>query len=699
MLWFCSNASAYFYSNNNNNGFTLIYFTGNDNIYIPTTLTVNALLVGGGGGGGNLLSDKWEGTGGGGGGGVGVVFMTLQGGSTYSITVGYPGGSGGAGGNTIIQGNGVHFLVYGGGGGGGGGGTVGQQGPGGNGGSGGGGNGLNGDHPGGSWQPGICYAGCNQYAFYGNNGGTGNIQGSGGGGGGASAFYWPDATDYFAGGGGGGGGSNNCNNAHGWNGGMYAGRGSDGGSPGVAATKANSGSGGGGAGCENGKGGGGASGVVIFAYCGAGTYQVATPACVPCPAGTASTLVGLPSLDSCHACPAGSYSNSGATSCSLCPVGQYSGSPGSGSCSSCPPGTYSASPGATSCTQCPPGTYNSNSGSTSQSSCTACPAGTANVNYGASSGSSCVPCVAGYYSPTTGAAACSACHVGHFSPSRGLSICSVCPPFAYYTPPGSSACHCNPVQTSVNLCSIFFQSDITLNSYTASYSNSTDVYGVSQYLLNLLKIEVDINGDRIISRTEITAALNYRSIQSSALASIPVWNNANYTDSVPVADLFHDAITLFTTSAKHTFDGSGADDLLSITSTYPSTNWNSDLCFKYDSFLNPNFSPVSVAWQYSQPYPNIVAGGLAQVCGYVNGRLINDFDVSYDLNDGYQTNLLDSGADSDLSFKRVYCLVTWHNDFTSQYQCSLGLFYVNININELINVFNIYYFYPGWYSY
>ena len=275
----------------------------------------------------------------------------------------------------------------------------------------------------------------------------------------------------------------------------------------------------------------------------------------------------------------------------------------------------------------------------------------------------------------------------------------MCPAVAYYTPAGSSACHCNPVQTSVNLCSILFQSDSTLNSYTTSYTNKTDVYGVSQYLLSTLKIEVDINGDGIITRTEITAALRYRSIQSSVLASIPVWNNANYTDSVPVTNLFNDAITFFTTSPKHTFDGSGANDLLSITSTYPNTNWKSDLCYQYDSFLNPSYSPVNVSWQYSQPYSNIVAGGLAQVCGYVNGRLINDFDVSYNLNDGYQTNLLDNGPDSDLSFKRVYCLVTWHSDFTNQYQCSLGLFYVSCYVierrNQIFNIKGI----LGWYTY
>ena len=678
--WILSNLllSAHSYNIfNGNNGYTLIYFTGSDSINIYNTMQVNLLLVGGGGGGGNLPGDACEGSGGGGGGGVCTGTITLYGGSSYTVGVGNGAGPGGMGGNSYINGNGVSISVNGGG-----------FGGSGFGGSGGGGSGYGGTRGGGPASPGGCSAGCDQLTFHGNGGGQGDNKGNGGGGGGAgggppnghsggAALYWVYANDYFGAGGGGGEGNDCCyGNNPGWNGGIYGGYGNVGGSCGGDAGKQYTGAGGGGSGCKCGRGGQAAGGVIILAYCAAGTYQSGT-SCVSCPAGTVSSALGLQGSETCTNCPAGYYSNSGAASCTACSAGQYSSSPGSGSCSSCPAGTYSTNSGSSSCTPCPKGTYNPNTGSTSEGYCMACPPGTANGNYGGSSLSSCVPCAAGYYSPSSGTIICPACPVGHFSPSPGLTSCTVCPAVAYYTPAGSSACHCNPVQTSVNLCSILFQSDITLNSYTASYTNKTDVYGVSQYLLSILKIEVDINGDGIITRTEITAALGYRSIQSSVLASIPVWNNVNYTDSVPVTDLFNDAITLFTTSPKHTFDGSGADDLLSITSTYPNTNWNSDLCYQYDSFLNPNYSPVSVTWQYSQPYSNIVAGGLAQVCGYVNGRLINDFDVSYNLNDGYQTNLLDNGPDTDLSFKRVYCLVTWHNDFTTQYQCSLGLFYVS----------------------
>ena len=662
ILWYwLSSVIAYHFSNYN--GYTLIYFTENDNIYFPDSMQIHFLLVAGGGGGGDIPGNSCEGSGGGGGGGVCAGVIKLVGGSSYSLSIGNAGGHGNTGGDSHIYGNGVDIYVNGGG--------FGRSGGGGSGG-GGSGNGVGGNGGfAGPTYPGGCNTGCNNILFYGNGGGQGDHLGYGGGGGGAGsgphsknggdAFYWVYGNDYFGGGGGGGEGNNCCDgNNPGWNGGTsggkYAGGGNVGGSCGTNAYKQNTGAGGGGSGCFCGIGGNGASGVAIFAYCAAGTYESGT-SCVQCPAGTASSVAGLQSVGTCATCPAGSFSNPGAASCTACPAGKYSSSLGSQVCSFCPPGTYSPNPGA--------------------STCKACPNGTANANYGSASALSCVPCVAGYFSSISGSATCTACPIGHFSPSPGLTSCTACPAVAYYTPAGSSACHCSPIQTSVNLCSLLFQSDITLNSYTASYTNKTDVYGVSQYLLSILKIEVDINGDGIISRTEITAALGYRSIQSSALASIPVWNNANYTDSVPVMDLFNDAITSFNLSPKHTFDGSGASDLHSITSTYPNTNWNSALCYQYDSFLNSNYSPVSVTWQYSQSYSNIVAGGLAQVCGYVNGRLINDFDMSYNLNDGYQTNLLDNGADSDLSFKRVYCLVIWHNDFTTQYQCSLGLFYVS----------------------
>ena len=624
------------------------------------------MVVGGGGGGGDIPNNACEGSGGGGGGGVGVGQIQLYGGTSYSIVIGAGGKAAYTGGNSNIQGYGVNILVYGGGNGGSGG--IGAGG-GAWGGSGGGGSGFGGTEPGGSARKGVCTAGCNSLTFYGYPGAKGFQADSGGYGGGAGGndgfpLYWGPSSDVYGAGGGGGGGGGGLvggpcclSGIYGYPGGTYAGFGGDYGKVGGDATKPNSGAGGGGAGCVNGQGGNGASGVVIFAYCGAGTYQSGY-SCVSCPAGTKSTAVGLQDISSCAACPAGMYSSPGSTACSYCPEGTFSG------------------PGSATCVLCPEGTYNPSTGSTSIAYCTACPAGTANANSGSTTLANCTACKAGYFSSLPGSSACSPCPAGQFSPSPGATTCKLCPVVAFPTPPGSSACACNPIQDSINLCSLLFQSDITLNSYTASYSNSTDVYGVTQYLLSTLKIEVDINGDGIITRTEITAALGYRSIQSAALASIPVWNNANYTDSVPVERLLNDAITLFTTSPKHTFDGSGANDVLSISATYPNTNWNSDECYQYDSFLNSKYTPVIVSWQYAQSYTNLLSGGLSQVCGYVNGRLIQDFDTSAQLSDGSQTTFQDGGADSDLSFKRVYCLVTLSNDFTTEYQCSLGLFYV-----------------------
>ena len=628
MLW--SKVDAYSTSVGANGHF-LITFTHDDSIFFSTPFTATVLLVGGGGGGGFSQSC----TGGGGGGGGGVCFGTLSLSGSYSVVVG-KGGYQGSGGYTALYGNGANIYVYGGG-----------YGNGITGGSGGGGSGtftplVGGVEPIDSSGGGVDARGCPLY-FYGNVGSVGKGTGTGGGGGGAAGpspdgysggppTYWAVTGGYYGAGGGAGGGGNGVGggigicctgNALGYPGGTNAGNGGQNGCCGGSATP-NTGAGGGGSGCQCAYGGTGGDGVLIIAYCAPGSY-IYGDSCVSCPAGT---YTGTGGLTSCTPCPAGTIgTTSGATACTPCPAGTYS-TYGASTCTSCRGGTYSTVPGTGECPLCPAGTF-SNSGATS---------------------------------------------------------CTSCPAVAYYTPSGSAACHCNPIQTSVNLCSLLFQSDITLKSYSASFTNTTDVFGVSKYLLNILKIEVDINGDGIISRTEITAALGYRSIQSSALASIPVWNNANYTDSVPVTDLFNDAISFFTNSPKHTFDGSGANDLLSITSSYPNPSWDSSLCYHYDSFLNPSYSSVSVTWQYTQPFTNIVAGGLAQVCGYVNGRLIKNFDDSASLNFGTQTTFQDDGDDTDLSFKRVYCLVTLHMDFTTQFQCSLGLYYVSFQKREIFKI-------------
>ena len=60
------------------------------------------------------------------------------------------------------------------------------------------------------------------------------------------------------------------------------------------------------------------------------------------------------SAGTCTACPAGSYSDAGASSCILCPGGYYSSVVGASSCSSCPAGSYSGAVGATTSAVCTP---------------------------------------------------------------------------------------------------------------------------------------------------------------------------------------------------------------------------------------------------------------------------------------------------------------------------------------------------------
>lgn len=341
-------------------------------------------------------------------------------------------------------------------------------------------------------------------------------------------------------------------------------------------------------------------------------------------------------------CPAGEYFSD--IYCLLCTAGKYS-SAGSFNCTTCPAGKYSSS-GSPSCTICPGGKYSS----ADSSSCSTCP-------------------------------------VGKYS-SAGSIGCNSCPIGSFYTPPGSSNCGCSPSLQSSSLIALLFQSDSTLRTFSSTFSNDSLIYDISQYLSDILTIELDINGDGTISRSEITAALQYRSITSISLALLPVWNNS--VDSVLVTTVFSDAMFSFVNSGKHSFDGSGINYLRSISATFPNASWDPYLCAKYDSFLHrTNFSRTNVTWSYNQPQAKLFSvDGLTQICGYVNGRLVNKFASMLNLNDGLLTNFVDDGNDTDLSFKRVYCLFVLYSDQRTQYECAVGLFYVR-NATMLIFSFKL----------
>lgn len=280
---------SYTYVPNNGYGYSVYTFTGNGTITFPSPIFGNLLVVGGGGGGGANNGNN-EGAGGGGAGEVGVGNVTFSA-LTYTVTVGNGGAqttNGSA--TTFVSGS---YSVISPGGGRGGTSISGYNYTGASGGSGGGatGYGTGGINAGGfngtgtSTIPGI--------TFYGNNGGSQNVNTAGGGGGGgggigASAvgvsiggnggfgYLWSVTNSYY-GGGGGGGGQAAVTNSGGQGGSGVGGSGGNdnttnkNGSDGVA----NTGSGGGGAhgSSASASGGSGGSGVVIVAFLNISVYE------------------------------------------------------------------------------------------------------------------------------------------------------------------------------------------------------------------------------------------------------------------------------------------------------------------------------------------------------------------------------------------------------------------------------------------
>mmetsp|Transcript_35287 Transcript_35287/g.42472 ORF Transcript_35287/g.42472 Transcript_35287/m.42472 type:complete len:1440 (+) Transcript_35287:605-4924(+) len=124
----------------------------------------------------------------------------------------------------------------------------------------------------------------------------------------------------------------------------------------------------------------------------------------------------------CRDCPAGTFSDSSAsTECTPCPAGTFAKEK-SNQCISCPPGHYSA-PGSPECLRCAPGTY----AETANATCTNCPAGT----FAASDASS----------------ACKPCPLDQYTVSDGSSTCKACPEFTTTIDLGSTsadACICTP---------------------------------------------------------------------------------------------------------------------------------------------------------------------------------------------------------------------------------------------------------------
>jgi len=175
--------------------------------------------------------------------------------------------------------------------------------------------------------------------------------------------------------------------------------------------------------------------------CPPGSYLQNSETCIPCPAGTFSSIENA---TTCTSCAPGSFSNSSSsTACYLCPSGTYSDDYGSTSCSLCSNGTFSST-GSINCTLCSAGTFASEDGS---ETCIGCSPG----SYAPSSGSSsCTKCSAGSYS-SSNATVCLLCPRGTYSSSQGAGYCMPCPPGSVATLLGATSCQpCSDGTASAN---------------------------------------------------------------------------------------------------------------------------------------------------------------------------------------------------------------------------------------------------------
>lgn len=180
------------------------------------------------------------------------------------------------------------------------------------------------------------------------------------------------------------------------------------------------------------------SGVDSCTACPSGSYinVGAYSRCLQCPQGTFSSSDGA---SDCTNCPAGEYTNTiGSESCDMCLAGKYTPSPGALSCISCDIGKFSDEDRADACVSCPAGKHQPSPGS---SQCNNCSIGEA---VGVSGQASCISCEPGYVALTEGATACEACAAGYFSEFEDTD-CTICPAGRYSGAVGSVGCTVCPV--------------------------------------------------------------------------------------------------------------------------------------------------------------------------------------------------------------------------------------------------------------
>jgi hypothetical protein len=329
--------------------------------------------------------------------------------------------------------------------------------------------------------------------------------------------------------------------------------------------------------------------------------------------------------------------------------------------------------------------------------CTGCPYGTASQAVGAISDDVCEPCSEGFYSAGIGSATCSFCSPTECTVEEGCHWTSdtatleSCACYGEWVGDDCEVLPCNTVLGGISLASLLFHADLQLRRYSDTFNMTVEQpKDALVYLKDVINVQIDVNGDGLVTRDEVLNTLFVRSVRSANIStSLPVWcensdvaSNGCVWDEILTVDLIDEAYTNFMTSSEHTFDGSGAFAVSNMASTYPNPDWSSEECASYDSFQTPNdYNRVVTTWDldFTNDYT------LKQVCGFVNGLASAEFTTT-ELLSGRATSFRDFvPVSTNFGFKRVYCLSVQYcrNDLCAQgtiitkYECSVGLFFVS----------------------
>jgi hypothetical protein len=320
--------------------------------------------------------------------------------------------------------------------------------------------------------------------------------------------------------------------------------------------------------------------------------------------------------------------------------------------------------------------------------------GTASASVGGTSVDVCVNCEVGSYTSAAGSSACSTCSPTGCTEAQGCYWTSDTALFSSCACTGDwvgSDCEvrpCKSVLDGISLIALVFQADVQIRRYTATFNSTKEQpKDALKYLKDLVKVQIDVNGDGVMTRDEVLNALFYRSVRSANISmSLPLWCRNDGSDCVwedlLTADLIDQAYDNFMRSVEHTFDGSGVFAVSNMLSTYPNADWSDADCINHDSFQTPvDYDRVTTTWEmdFTEQYT------LRQVCGYVNGLASAEFTTT-ELLSGLATSFLDGvPVSTDYGFKRVYCLSVQYckndkcvsGETIEQYECSVGLFFVS----------------------